>query len=265
MLNLIGLNGKAEGEFYTLMDGKSTIGRDADNHISIDDASFSTQHVEITVKDDHFFGKDLESTNGCTLNKVKFHEGVLKHNDLLCVGSIVFKVIDPREVMKEKAALEGIVAEEKAAEEKAAEKEEKKKVDEPATATEPPAATPATTPAGKAAETPEQKKPEAAPVSAGGNTATPSEAPPAPQPVSAPPPQAAAVPPPVQPEAVSPIAAAPMDLTPGDAYSTPDEIDPAEEEDEDIKLPEWVGTMSRMFLWLIVLALFVKHILNIVS
>ena len=106
MLNLIGLNGKAEGEFYTLMNGKSTIGRSEDNEISIDDVSFSAQHVEITVKEEHFFCKDLASSNRVTLNKEAFNEGVLKHNDLLCIGSIVFKIIDPRQVMKEKAAAE---------------------------------------------------------------------------------------------------------------------------------------------------------------
>ncbi len=66
----------------------STIGRDAQNDIVINDESVSTHHAEIRLEDGRHILKDLGSTNGLRINGERAMESVLNDGDLLRFGSV---------------------------------------------------------------------------------------------------------------------------------------------------------------------------------
>lgn len=75
---------------HELTESKITVGRSADNVISLDDASVSSHHAELTRTNDGYLLKDLGSTNGTRLNRraVTGEPETLKEGDRLRFGKV---------------------------------------------------------------------------------------------------------------------------------------------------------------------------------
>lgn len=72
----------------------TNIGRTADNNIVLDSEYVSGYHARIYQKNNDYILKDMGSTNGTLLNGIKVERPiVIKNNDLVGIGGIVFKVI----------------------------------------------------------------------------------------------------------------------------------------------------------------------------
>jgi pSer/pThr/pTyr-binding forkhead associated (FHA) protein len=65
---------------------QTTIGRDAENNIHIDNIAVSGKHARITKGPDHYFIEDLNSLNGTFVNQEKITKRVLKENDAITIG-----------------------------------------------------------------------------------------------------------------------------------------------------------------------------------
>lgn len=73
----------------------TNIGRTSDNNIVLDCRFVSNYHARIYLKNDAYVIRDMNSTNGTFLNDVKVDKPtVIRNNDLINIGGIVFKVID---------------------------------------------------------------------------------------------------------------------------------------------------------------------------
>ena len=66
----------------------TSVGRDSQNDVVIDDESVSTHHAEIRLEDGRHLLKDLGSTNGIRVNGDRVTESVLNDGDLLRFGSV---------------------------------------------------------------------------------------------------------------------------------------------------------------------------------
>jgi len=76
---------------HDLAEDLVTIGRVSDNTIQIDDASVSSHHAELFLREDDYTLKDLHSTNGTQLNgkPVAAEEELqLQHGDQVIFGNI---------------------------------------------------------------------------------------------------------------------------------------------------------------------------------
>jgi|TARA_Y100000294_G_scaffold178085_1_gene207292 uncharacterized membrane protein YhaH (DUF805 family) len=78
-------NGPRKGSFYAVS-SSSRIGRAPDNDIVLNVDTVSSYHAEIIVKDNRFFIKDLDSTNGTKINGIRVTESVLELGDKLQIG-----------------------------------------------------------------------------------------------------------------------------------------------------------------------------------
>lgn len=92
---------------YPLEEGTFKIGRDVGNDIQLDDDAVSGLHVEILVKPSQymeglndFWVKDMKSTNGTKVNGKRIKKSMLKHDDVVKVGTHQFKFIDPNAVAR---------------------------------------------------------------------------------------------------------------------------------------------------------------------
>ncbi len=65
------------------------VGRTGDSDFVLDDAAASRQHMEISGRDDGYFWRDLDSTNGVFINEEKLSSGELKSGDRIRIGSTV--------------------------------------------------------------------------------------------------------------------------------------------------------------------------------
>lgn len=73
---------------------KLTIGRREDNILVLHDQYVSGYHSEIFVKNDNYFIRDLNSTNGTLLNGKRIEKTInLKIDDEISIGEYLFKVI----------------------------------------------------------------------------------------------------------------------------------------------------------------------------
>ncbi|KEH97328.1 MULTISPECIES: FHA domain-containing protein [Clostridium] len=73
---------------------KLTIGRKEDNMLVLHDQYVSGNHAVAFVKNDTYYIKDLNSTNGTLLNNRKLEKSIaLKVDDEITIGEYVFKVI----------------------------------------------------------------------------------------------------------------------------------------------------------------------------
>lgn len=62
---------------YVLADGVTTVGRDPDSHICLNDSSVSRAHARITVKDGQAAVEDLSSKNGTAVQNQPIAGAVL--------------------------------------------------------------------------------------------------------------------------------------------------------------------------------------------
>ena len=71
-------------------------GRLPDNDIVIENDAVSGKHAIIIAKEDEYYIKDLNSTNGTFVNKKKINSHMLKDEDIITVGKheLVFKMTD---------------------------------------------------------------------------------------------------------------------------------------------------------------------------
>ena len=92
---------------YELTEGTFRIGRNVDNNIQLDDDAVSGYNTEIAVKASQymeglfdFWLKDLQSTNGTRVNGKRTKKCMLKHDDVVKVGTHQFKFIDEHQVAR---------------------------------------------------------------------------------------------------------------------------------------------------------------------
>lgn len=80
-----------------------SLGRSTDNDIQLDDKTVSANHawLEYVPSEDDQPGYykliDLQSTNGSFVNEAKVSEQRVKHNDIIRIGFVSFKLIDENE------------------------------------------------------------------------------------------------------------------------------------------------------------------------
>ncbi len=84
---LVNIPGSGE-TLFELNEGENRVGRLPDNSIQIEDPSVSSQHAEIIVEGQKVTVRDLESTNGTTINGEEIQEKVLSPTDSLLFGSV---------------------------------------------------------------------------------------------------------------------------------------------------------------------------------
>jgi pSer/pThr/pTyr-binding forkhead associated (FHA) protein len=88
MAVLIGMSGELKGKTFNLDTGAVTLGRSADNTISINSPAVSGHHASITFEDEHYVLRDVGSTNGTRVNAKDVTDVVLKPKDLIQFGSV---------------------------------------------------------------------------------------------------------------------------------------------------------------------------------
>jgi hypothetical protein len=77
-----------DGRVITLSRVVTTIGRDLDNHIVVDDPRVSRHHAQIRHQHHRYTLHDLGSTNGTWVNGERVTEVVLHDGDRVCLGGI---------------------------------------------------------------------------------------------------------------------------------------------------------------------------------
>lgn len=91
-------NGRLKTQYFIDANNMS-IGRSKDSAIHLTEDDISANHAEIFTEQDHngeniYFLMDLNSTNGCYINKHKVTCKQLKHRDLIHFGDSQFTFID---------------------------------------------------------------------------------------------------------------------------------------------------------------------------
>lgn len=89
-LQLICVEGPAEGKEFPLTKPTNTIGRDTAAEISIRDLSVSRQHAAVLINDDAVEVRDLGSRNGVHVGGQRVDHAPLKLGDQFSVGKSVF-------------------------------------------------------------------------------------------------------------------------------------------------------------------------------
>jgi len=80
------------GRRCPLATGITSIGRDENCDIKLDDASVSRVHLEISQEEDKAWMTDLSSTNGTLINGVEVNRRELQAGDVLRVGDISMRL-----------------------------------------------------------------------------------------------------------------------------------------------------------------------------
>ncbi|MFW5871453.1 MAG: FHA domain-containing protein [Verrucomicrobiota bacterium] len=88
MAKLIVIEGNLEGQVFELKEGSTTVGRQTDCDVRIEDPSVSGHHCTIDVAEDSCTVKDSGSTNGTAINGKEIQEQPLETGDILNVGSV---------------------------------------------------------------------------------------------------------------------------------------------------------------------------------
>ena len=92
MAKLVVLSEGFTGRSHDLTTDRTTIGRVEDNTFQIAEASVSSHHCEVLLKDGQVRIKDLNSTNGTFIDGNQITEGVLKPGQLLRLGKVELKL-----------------------------------------------------------------------------------------------------------------------------------------------------------------------------
>ena len=78
-------NGPRKGSFYAVSTN-SRIGRAPDNDIVLPANTISSYHAEIFIKDNQFYIKDMNSTNGTKVNGERVSESLIEPGTELKIG-----------------------------------------------------------------------------------------------------------------------------------------------------------------------------------
>ncbi|TDT63721.1 FHA domain-containing protein [Fonticella tunisiensis] len=94
VIDVPGSIGIARGSLYPVHK-LTSIGRKADNSITLNDPYVSSYHAQIYIENDGLFIKDLNSTNGTIKNGIRI-KGVerLQSGDVIEIGRTSFKVVE---------------------------------------------------------------------------------------------------------------------------------------------------------------------------
>lgn len=88
MAVLIGMSAQVKGQKYPLEFEEVFLGRNPQNHISIDDSSISGRHCSV-MRDGHKYTLvDLGSTNGTRLNGSAITKAHLRPKDIVQIGGV---------------------------------------------------------------------------------------------------------------------------------------------------------------------------------
>jgi len=92
---------------YPLTEGKIRIGRNLDCEVQLNDDAVSGHHAEISIKPSQYmeglmdvWAKDLGSTNGTIVNGAPIKRTMLKHDDVIQIGTHSFRFVDEHAVAK---------------------------------------------------------------------------------------------------------------------------------------------------------------------
>ncbi len=70
----------------------STIGRQKENDIVIDDLTISSHHATLTKEGGSFYLQDKESTNGTFVNEIKITKSIIKNGDAIRMGKAMLTI-----------------------------------------------------------------------------------------------------------------------------------------------------------------------------
>jgi diguanylate cyclase (GGDEF)-like protein len=90
---LVTIYGRDLGKQYALDQAETTIGRGADNTITLDMDNVSRMHARVLQKADGYFLEDLNSTNGTYVNDVEVKHERLRNGDLIKIGGAILKFL----------------------------------------------------------------------------------------------------------------------------------------------------------------------------
>ena len=92
------LNRDGEVQEHTFDRDEITIGATEDNDLQVADETVSRQHCRIFLEGDHFMIRDLDSTNGTFVNRVRIREAFLKPDCSILLGKseVRFMPVDER-------------------------------------------------------------------------------------------------------------------------------------------------------------------------
>ena len=82
---------KGSGDVFELEGTKISVGRDATNDITINDASVSRYHCTIEQRGEDFFITDLGSLNGTSVNGREADDTRLGSGDKIIIGYLTFR------------------------------------------------------------------------------------------------------------------------------------------------------------------------------
>jgi predicted component of type VI protein secretion system len=88
MPRLVAQSPEFEGKSFELSGPELTVGRLEDNNIQIEHASVSGHHAVLTLAEQDYLLKDLDSTNGSRVNGEKITSQKLRRNDVVRLGNI---------------------------------------------------------------------------------------------------------------------------------------------------------------------------------
>jgi adenylate cyclase len=83
------VTGYGKGFNYTITEEVITIGRSKDNHIVLFDHAASRRHAKVRKTPDGYLLMDLDSQNGTHVNGSRVTSRILRHNDLVEIGTSV--------------------------------------------------------------------------------------------------------------------------------------------------------------------------------
>ena len=92
MVKLVVLSEGLTGLTYELKVDKTTIGRFEDNAFQIAEPSVSSHHCELIQRGSDIVVKDLNSTNGTSVNGEKVTEAALKPGQILRLGQVEMRL-----------------------------------------------------------------------------------------------------------------------------------------------------------------------------
>jgi len=97
---LIVIGGPDKGKVKRLTGVRIVVGRATGCHIQLDDPSISRRHMELIIAEKGVLLRDLVSGNGTKVNGERADERLLKHEDVIEIGSSKLQFVDELEAVK---------------------------------------------------------------------------------------------------------------------------------------------------------------------